>query len=78
MDAECAPIVTCNEIFNYRNKMEFTFSSQEYVPENEKGREPTDFVLGLHATGRWDKILDINKCHIQAPIANEIITTLKK
>ena len=77
-DTECEPIVTCDDTFHYRNKMEFTFSNQEYVPENEKDREPADFVLGLHAPGRWDKILDINNCHIQAPIANEILSSIKE
>ena len=34
-DAECEPIVICDETFHYRNRMEFTFSNQEYVPESE-------------------------------------------
>ena len=75
---ECASIVTCDDIFHYRNKMEFTFSNQEYVPESEKDRKPENFALGLHAPGRWDKILDINNCHIQAPIANEILSSIKE
>ena len=58
--------------------MEFTFSNQEYVPEHEKEREPADFALGLHTPGRWDKILNINKCYIQSPIANKILQTIKE
>ena len=77
-DVDCDSIVKCEEIFHYRNKMEFTFSNQEYVPESEKEREPSNFALGLHAPGRWDKILNINECHIQTKIANEILTTIKK
>ncbi len=77
-DVECKPIVTCDDTFHYRNKMEFTFSSHEFVPESEKKREPADFALGLHAPGRWDKILDIKNCHIQPPIANEILKTIKE
>ena len=76
-DVHCEPIIECDETFHYRNKMEFTFSNQEYVPVREKERESVDFALGLHAPGRWDKILDIKKCHIQTPIANEILTTVK-
>ena len=67
----CEPIVVCDEIFHYRNKMEFTFSNKEYVPEKEKDREPEEFALGLHAPGRWDKILNINSCHIQSKISND-------
>ncbi len=77
-DVACDSIVKCDEIFHYRNKMEFTFSNQEYVPESEKEREPSNFALGLHAPGRWDKILNINECHIQTEIANEILTTIKE
>jgi len=77
-DVDCDSIVKCDDIFHYRNKMEFTFSNQEYVPESEKDRTPSNFALGLHAPGRWDKILNINKCHIQTDIANEILTTIKE
>ncbi len=77
-DTECASIVTCDETFHYRNKMEFTFSNQEYVPESEKERKPAGFALGLHAPGRWDKILDVNNCHIQLPIANEVLASIKE
>ena len=58
--------------------MEFTFSNQEYVPESEKDRKPENFALGLHAPGRWDKILDINNCHIQPSIANDILSSIKE
>ena len=74
----CYPIVKCDKIFHYRNKMEFTFSNQEFVPESEKERDPANFVLGLHTSGMWDKILSINACHIQAPIANEILSVVKE
>ena len=78
LDVECAPIIGCDETFHYRNKMEFSFSNQEYVSKSEMERAPSGFVLGLHAPGRWDKILSINKCHIQTPIANEILKTIKE
>jgi 23S rRNA (uracil1939-C5)-methyltransferase len=77
-NVRCDPIVSSDEIFHYRNKMEFTFSNQEYVAEHEKEREPADFALGLHTPGRWDKILNINKCYIQSPIANKILQTIKE
>jgi len=58
--------------------MEFTFSNKEYIPENEKDRKSKNFALGLHAPGRWDKILDINTCHIQSKIANDIFCIIKE
>ena len=77
-DVACDSIVKCEEIFHYRNKMEFTFSGSEYVPEHRKDDEASDFVVGLHAPGRWDKILNINECHIQQPIANDILKSIKE
>ena len=77
-NVNCEPIVGCDKIFHYRNKMEFTFSNNEFVPEDEKERKPANFALGLHAPGRWDKILDINSCYIQATIANEILSSIKE
>ena len=32
-------IIPSTDIFHYRNKMEFTFSNFEYIPENEKNRK---------------------------------------
>ena len=77
-DIPCEPILGCEDIFHYRNKMEFTFSGSEFVPEAGKNDEASDFVLGLHAPGRWDKILNINECHIQTPIANDILKSIKE
>ena len=77
-DIPCEPILGCENIFHYRNKMEFTFSGSEYVPEVRKDDEASDFVVGLHAPGRWDKILNINECHIQQPIANDILKSIKE
>ena len=38
-ELDCLEIVQCDEIFHYRNKMEFTFSNQEYLPELHKDRK---------------------------------------
>ena len=77
-DVPSEPILGCEEIFHYRNKMEFTFSNYEYIPGSEKNRLPDHFALGLHAGGRWNKILNINECYIQHPIGNEILQTVKE
>ena len=77
-DVNCLPIIPCDKIYHYRNKMEFTYSSNEYIPEDEKNRKASSFVLGLHAPGRWDKVLDINTCYIQSSIANDILDFIKQ
>ena len=71
-------VVHAEDLFHYRNKMEFSFSNRRWIlPEEDKGVDDS-FALGLHASGRYDKILDIDTCWIQKPIGNEILRTVKR
>ena len=71
-------VVEGNPIFNYRNKMEFTFSPHRWVLESEPDGVDKSFALGLHIPGRYDKILDINNCHIQPEIGNNILKVARE
>ncbi len=73
------------KIYNYRNKMEFSFGASRWLTESEisnnnnnKDIENKNFALGLHIPGRFDKILDINQCHIQTETGNKILTKIKE
>ena len=65
-DVTVEPILGCEETFHYRNKMEFTFSNRRWLTEDDSENAPADFALGLHVPGRYDKVLNINECHIQS------------
>tara|TARA_A100001037_G_scaffold306817_1_gene356092 strand:+ start:15917 stop:17329 length:1413 start_codon:yes stop_codon:yes gene_type:complete len=65
--------IGANPIFNYRNKMEFTFSPHRWVLGSEPQHVDKSFAVGLHIPGRYDKILDIYDCHIQPEIGNQIL-----
>ena len=73
-------IIPADEIYNYRNKMEFSFSNRKWVLEHEIDNinEKDDFALGLHIPKRFDKILDIDLCEIQKPIGNKILNTVRE
>ncbi len=74
------PIIKSKMIYEYRNKMEFSFSNNRWLINNEKGlknEKPKDFALGLHPPRRFDKIVDIDNCEIQTKLSNQILTTLK-
>ena len=61
-------------------KMEFSFSSNRWLtPEEIKNQiEVTDRnALGFHIAGMWDKILDIEKCHLQEDPSNAIRNFIK-
>jgi len=78
--AEFIPILGSKESYNYRNKMEFSFSSHRWLTLEEINSdiELTDKnALGFHIPGMWDKILDLNTCHLQADPSNEIRTKIR-
>lgn len=79
--AEFAPIIRCKNTYGYRNKMEFSFSARRWLtPEEINGSEPvTDkTALGFHIPGMWDKIVDIEHCHLQEELPNRIRNEVKK
>ena len=68
-------------IYEYRNKMEFSFSNSRWLINNEKGlknEKPKNFALGLHPPKRFDKIVDLDNCDIQTKLANKILALIKK
>ena len=71
-------IISSDNIYNYRNKMEFTFSNRRWTLPNEPKDAPQSFALGLHIPGRFDKILDINECHIQPELGNKILNFIRE
>ncbi len=72
---EFEPILGSEKQFFYRNKMEFSFSNSRWLTEKEI--DSTEDLgnrnaLGFHIPKMWDKILDINKCHLQENPSNQI------
>ncbi|NGP87938.1 23S rRNA (uracil(1939)-C(5))-methyltransferase RlmD [Fodinibius halophilus] len=76
-DLEVNPIIGCDLPFYYRNKMEYSIGHKRWLSQEEVNRdEYVDdrcFAVGLHAPGRFDKILNINECHLQDPISYKIM-----
>ena len=58
--------------------MEFTFSPHRWVLDSEPEGVDSSFALGLHIPGRFDKILDIDDCHIQPEIGNKILAVARE
>lgn len=77
---EILPIKACEETYFYRNKMEFSFSDARWLTPEEiaKGGEiDSKFACGFHIPKMWDKILDIEKCHLQVDPSNAIRNEIK-
>jgi 23S rRNA (uracil1939-C5)-methyltransferase len=77
------PIIGANPDRHYRNKLEFTFSNRSWLsPEAlaalpEKTTDETDPAffqpaLGFHVPKLFDKIVDIEQCHLMPEPVNRI------
>ncbi|MBI1317028.1 23S rRNA (uracil(1939)-C(5))-methyltransferase RlmD [bacterium] len=69
------PILAAPEVYGYRNKLEFSFAAErwftaEELRETELPAERRS--LGFHAPGRWDKVLHLETCLLQADPSNRI------
>ncbi|MGY3793402.1 23S rRNA (uracil(1939)-C(5))-methyltransferase RlmD [Aquimarina sp. 433] len=77
---EVTPILGSEDHFFYRNKMEFSFSDSRWLTLEEI-QSDTEIgnrnALGFHIPGMWDKILDIDKCHLQEDPSNAIRNKIK-
>jgi len=78
---EVLPIAASEKTTFYRNKLEFTFSNrrwltQEDIDSGEQINDPEG--LGFHIPGFFDKVLDIEKCWLQADPSNEIRLKVKQ
>jgi 23S rRNA (uracil1939-C5)-methyltransferase len=77
---DLSPILGAAEPYFYRNKMEFSFSDNKWL--TKKQIQSDDVIenrnaLGFHIPGMWDKILDIDNCHLQRDPSNAIRNFIK-
>ena len=81
-----SPILGSKKIYEYRNKLEFTFAEHKWLtteqmselkanPNNETLREP---ALGFHIPNCFDKVLQIDECHLMPNIQNEIRNAVRE
>jgi 23S rRNA (uracil1939-C5)-methyltransferase len=74
------PIKGCETTTRYRNKLEFTFSNRRYLlpQEIESGLAvEQESALGFHIPRLFDKIININTCHLMAEPTNAIRNTIR-
>ena len=76
---EILPIVGAENPYYYRNKLEFSFSNNKWLTTEEikSDKSINRNGLGFHKQGMWNKIVDIEKCHLQEKPSNELRNTIK-
>lgn len=80
---ESEPILGAEPNRFYRNKLEFTFSTKRWLSAEEvaqgetldsSGREG----LGFHLAGKFDKVLDLDRCYLQPEPSDAIRLFVKR
>jgi len=69
------PIIGSEKHQYYRNKLEFTFSETRWLSEAEIKSEAAIMdrrALGFHIPGKFDRVLDIERCYLQDDMTNRI------
>lgn len=72
---EISPILASDNIYHYRNKLEYTFSNRKWFVEKPDPDNPVEQNrngLGFHLPGMFDRILDIENCFLQENPSNAI------
>jgi len=78
---EILPIIPSENIYHYRNKLEFTFSNRKWLTDYSKEINFDDINmngLGFHIPGIFDRIVNINKCWLQKEPSNAIRLAVKE
>ena len=81
---EISPILGSKHIYEYRNKLEFTCSDRKWFPweviEAAGGLDKVDstYGLGFHIHNCFDKVLDIEECHLMPDINNRIRNAVRE
>jgi 23S rRNA (uracil1939-C5)-methyltransferase len=65
-DPPLEPILPAVEVFHYRNKLEYSFTQ---TPEGP--------ALGFHRAGRWDEVLEVERCWLTTQLGNSIRDTVR-
>lgn len=72
-----SPIFPSSRTRFYRNKLDYTFSAQRWLTWDEletvkAGKMDDEPALGYHIPRKYDKVFDVNQCHLQPDPSNAI------
>jgi len=67
VDVELEAAVPAESLFHYRNKLEYSFTET-----------PDGVGLGFHRAGRWDEVLDLERCWLTTDLGNGIREAVKE
>ena len=62
-DPPLEPLLPAESVFHYRNKLEYSFAQYE-----------DGATLGFHRAGRWDEVLEVERCWLTTDLGNVLLT----
>jgi 23S rRNA (uracil1939-C5)-methyltransferase len=76
------PIIPSKNQYEYRNKLEYTFSHLRWLDDDDMrlrdaGKTIETRGLGFHIPGKFDKVLNICHCSLQAEPSNELRNSIR-
>ncbi len=72
------PILGSAKQYEYRNKLEFTFADHKWLTtEQMKQNIPFEPGLGFHIPNCFDKVLQIDECHLMDPVNDAIRNSIR-
>ena len=79
-DVPVRDTISTDQVFGYRNKMEFSCAERRWLLPEQMGRDDVDrgMALGLHVPGTFYKVLDIDACLLQPDLGNAILTDVRR
>jgi 23S rRNA (uracil1939-C5)-methyltransferase len=66
-DPPLEAILGADDVFHYRNKLEYSFTQLEDGP-----------TLGFHKAGRWDEVLEVERCWLTTDLGNAIRNAVRE
>ena len=83
---EMATIIGADQTRHYRNKLEYTFATGKFIPTEEFRRMKAEGIsltdqpgaAGFHVRGFFDKVVEIDTCHLQEEPTNFIRKAVAK
>ncbi len=73
--------IGATRLYHYRNKVDFSLSTSRYLLPNEVSgahlEKRTDIAIGFHAPQRYDKVIDLEQCHIAPEETPLILNTVR-
>jgi 23S rRNA (uracil1939-C5)-methyltransferase len=77
---EIRPIIPSSRTQHFRNRLDFAFSNKRWLNKEEMERKIPfeEDVLGFHVPGRFDKVLDIERCYLMDELQNDIRNAVKE